>query len=163
MKKETEKRHSIDILFQMVIFLLFTFSAIILLILSVNFYRSIVERSDKNQNARVAVAYIREAIHQNDEQNSVTLTEFDGASCIKITQADDYVLYLYLKDGELRELFTKEGAKVTSDDGQRIMQLQRLDFYMKEDNVIIVECEDSENNYEKVLVTLKSNAGGQTS
>lgn len=163
MKKETEKRHSIDILFQMVIFLLFTFSAIILLILSVNFYRSIVERSDKNQNARVAVAYIREAIHQNDEQSSVTLTEFDGASCIKIMQADDYVLYLYLKDGELRELFTKEGARVTSDDGQRIMQLQRLDFYMKEDNVIIVECEDSENNYEKVLVTLKSNAGGQTS
>ena len=160
MKKGAEKRHSIDILFQMVIFLLFTFSAITLLILSVNFYRSIVERSDKNESARVAVAYIREAIHQNDEQSGVALAEFDGVECIKIGQAEDYVLYLYMKDGELRELYTKEGARVTSDDGQRIMQLQNLTFTMKDDNVIVVECEDVQGNSETVIVSVRTSTGG---
>ena len=163
MKKGTEKRHSIDILFQMVIFLLFTFSAITLLILSVNFYRSIVERSDKNESARVAVAYIREAIHQNDEQSGVALAEFDGVECIKIGQAEDYVLYLYMKDGELRELYTKEGARVTTDDGQRIMQLQNLTFTMKDDNVIVVECEDVQGNSETVIVSVRTSAGGNES
>lgn len=163
MKQGVEKRHSIDILFQMVIFLLFTFSAITLLLLSVNFYRSVVERSEKNESARVAVAYIREAIHQNDEQSGVALAEFDGVSCIKIKQSEDYLLYLYMKDGELRELFTKESAKVTSDDGQKIMQLQSLTFDMHGDDLVIVECEDLEGNCEKVFVTVRSKSGGQTS
>lgn len=160
MRKGAEKSHSIDILFQMVIFLLFTFSTIALLLLSVNFYHAIVERSDENESARVAVAYIREIIHQNDEMGAVTVTEFDGVECLKIQQSGDYILYLYLKDGELHELYTKEGAQVTSDDGHRIMYLENLNLDV-DNGLIIVECEDAYKNCEKVYVSVRS-VGGQT-
>lgn len=163
MRKGAEKSHSIDILFQMVVFLMFTFSAIVLLLLAINFYRSTVERSGKNESARVAIAYIREVIHQNDEQGGISLTEFDGISCIRIEQVEDYVLYLYIQEGELRELYTKEGAQVSSSDGQRIMRLKKLDFSMKDANTIWVECEDTEGNREQVLIGIRSTLGGYAS
>lgn len=163
MRRETERKHNIDILFQMVVFLLFTFSAILLLLLAVNFYRSTVEKSERNQSARVAVAYIREVIHQNDEQGGISLTQFDGVPCIRLKQAEDYVLYLYLKEGELRELYTKEGAQVSSADGQRIMQLRQLDCSMPRPELLLIECEDIQGNREQVLISLRSTAGGDAS
>ena len=144
-------------------FLLFTFSAIVLLLLAVNFYRSIVERGEKNESARVAIAYIREVIHQNDEQGEISVTEFDGVPCIRIMQTEDYVLYLYLKEGELRELYTKEGAKVSSADGQTIMRLKEMAFSMQEPNTIVVECEDMAGNQEKVFIGIRSALGGRVS
>lgn len=163
MRRETERKHNIDILFQMVVFLLFTFSAILLLLLAVNFYRSTVEKSERNQSARVAVSYIREVIHQNDEQGGISLTQFDGVPCIRLKQAEDYVLYLYLKEGELRELYTKEGAQVSSADGQRIMQLRQLDCSMLRPELLLIECEDIQGNREQVLISLRSTAGGDAS
>ncbi len=163
MRRGTERKHNIDILFQMAVFFMFTFSAILLLLLAVNFYRSIVDRSEKNESARVAVAYIREVIHQNDKQGGISLTEFDKLPCIKIQQEEDYVLYLYLKDGELRELYTKEGAQVSSGDGQKLMELTSMNFSMKGEGVLLVECEDVWGNQEQVLIGIRSSQGGHTS
>ncbi len=163
MRREAEKKHNIDILFQMAVFLLFTFFSIVLLLLAVNFYRSIVERSERNENARVAGAYIREMIHQNDEQNGISIAEFDGIDCIRIAQTKDYVCYLYLKDGYLCELYTKEGAKVSSIDGQEIVPLKSLDFSMPEPHTLLVECEDTESNQERILITIRSDMGGNGS
>ena len=160
MKRLTPQKHSIDVLFQLVVFLLFTFSAIVLLLLGVNFYRSTVERSDKNNSARVAVAYIREVVHQNDEADCVSLTEFDGLPCMKLKQAEGYVLYLYLLDGELRELYTKEDAKVSSADGQKIMELESLSFTMQGPATLLVECEDLLGNKEQVFISIRSKTEG---
>lgn len=162
MKKLTPQKHSIDILFQLVVFLLFTFSAIVLLLLGINFYRSTVERSDKNSSARVAVAYIREVIHQNDEAHCVSVTEFDNLPCIELKQAEGYVLYLYLLEGELRELYTRENAKVSSNDGQKIMELKNMNFTMQGSNTLVVECEDLFGNREQVFISIRSNTEGST-
>lgn len=163
MRRETEKKHSIDILFQMAVFLLFTFFSIILLLLAVNFYRSIVKQSDQNESARVASAYIREMIHQNDEQGNICIAEFDGIPCIRIAQTMDYVCYLYLQDGSLRELYTKEGAKVSPMDGMAITELKKLEFSMLEDDILLVECEDTEGNQESILINIRSTVGGNGS
>jgi len=163
MNKLSPKKHSIDVLFQLVVFLLFTFSAIVLLLLGINFYRSTVERSEKNNSARAAVAYIREVVHQNDEAGCVSLAEFDGLACMKLQQTEGYVLYLYLQDGELRELYTKENAQTSSSDGQKIMELQGLTFAYQGPNTILVECEDLLGNKEQVFIGIRSTVGGKIS
>lgn len=163
MAGKEEKKHNIDILFQMAVFLLFTFSSIILLLLAVNFYRSIVERSGQNEKARVAGAYIRELIHQNDEEGGVSITEFDGIPCIRIRQPEGYLCYLYLQDGTLRELYTKEGAKVSSKDGQEIMALKRLDLSMQSEHCMIITCEDEEGIRESIFIHLRTEEGGDGS
>lgn len=161
MRRKNERKHSIDMLFLMVVFLIFTFSALSALLLAVNFYRSTVEKSGENENARVAVAYMREVIRQNDAEHAVTVSEFDGTPCIAAEQEGGYVLYLYLKDGELRELYTKRGANVDIDDGQKIIELENFTLEEAEPGVICVECEDSLGNKERVIIGSRSNAGGQ--
>lgn len=161
MNRRTDSRHSIDIIFLVVIFLVFTFSALSALLLSVNFYQNTVEKSERNEAARAAVAYIREVVHQNDEAGAVSLAEFDGIPCMKIRQGEDYCLYLYLKDCELRELYTKEGANVSASDGQKLLELKMLTFEETETGCYRIVCEDFFGNRETVLISSKTSGGQQ--
>lgn len=160
MNSKMKQRHSVDILFLLVIFLVFLFSAVSLLVLAINFYRSTSVRSEENDSARVAVAYVREVIHQNDVADEISICEFDGVQALAARQEGDYVLYLYYNDGELRELYTKEGAQVTAEDGQRIMELQAFDIKEITPGVFAVECEDLLGNREQIIISRKSSRGG---
>lgn len=159
MRRDGEKRHSIDTLFLVVIFLVFTFSALSALLLAVNFYQDTINKSESNENARAAVAYIREVVHQNDKKGAVSIEEFDGVACMKIRQEGEYLLYLYLKDGELRELYTKKGAKVSTADGQKIMKLKALTFEKADNSCYRISCTDDTGNSETIIISIKT-AGG---
>ena len=102
MNNKVRERHNIDILFLLVVFLMFTFSAVTILLLAIDFYRSTSLRSEANDNARIAVAYVREVVHQNDVADTISVCEFDGIRCLALRQEGDYVLYLYYYDGELK-------------------------------------------------------------
>lgn len=162
MNRRADSRHSIDIVFLVVIFLVFTFSALSALLLSVNFYRNTIEKSARNEAARAAVAYIREVVHQHDQAGMVSLEEFDGIPCMRIGQEGDYCLYLYLKDYELRELYTKEGAKVSAADGQKLLELKELTFEEMGGDCYRIVCEDFFENRETVLISSKASGGRQS-
>jgi hypothetical protein len=147
-------------LFLVVIFLIFTFSALALLLLSVNFYRETVESSEKNENARGATAYIREVIHQNDNGGGVELAEFDGIPCLRIQTEDEYILYIYQMDGKLKELYTREGAQISAGDGQNIMELKELTMEEVQSGVFSITCEDASEQKDTVIISEKSSAGG---
>lgn len=161
MKKQRNREHSVDMLFLVVIFLIFTFSALALLLLSVNFYRETVESSERSENARGATAYMREVIHQNDSNGGVELAEFDGIPCLRILEEDGYILYIYLMDGELKELYTREGAQISAGDGQNIMELKELTMEEVETGVFRITCEDASEQRETVIISEKSSAGGR--
>lgn len=156
MNRKIKQQHSIDILFLLVIFLLFAFSGAVLLVLATHFYQSTVARSEENSSARVASAYVREVLHQNDLAEGSTISEFDGTSCLRIPQEEDYVLYLYYYDGELKELYTKEDAVVSAQSGQKILELQSFSIEEIMPGVFEMECEDSLGNYERVIISQKS-------
>lgn len=156
MNRKIKQQHSIDILFLLVIFLLFAFSGAVLLVLATHFYQSTVARSEENSSARVASAYVREVLHQNDLAEGSTISEFDGTPCLRIPQEEDYVLYLYYYDGELKELYTKEDAVVSAESGQKILELQSFSVEEIMPGVFEMECEDSLGNNERVIISQKS-------
>lgn len=156
MNRKIKQQHSIDILFLLVVFLMFAFSGAALLILATHFYQSTVARSEENDSARVAVAYVREVLHQNDAADEICVSEFERTRCIKIRQEEEYVLYLYYYDGELKELYTKDGAEVTPENGQKIMELQSFSIEEIAPDVLEVECEDLLGNSQQVLISQKS-------
>lgn len=153
MNRKIKQQHSIDILFLLVIFLLFAFSGATLLVLATHFYQSTVARSEENSDARVAVAYVREVLHQNDSSEQSSIAEFDGTPCLKIPQEEGYVLYLYYYDGELKELYTKEDAVVSAASGQKILELQSFALEEITAGVFEMVCEDSFGNCERVIVS----------
>jgi hypothetical protein len=161
LKRQTNEEHSIDMLFLVVIFLIFTFAALSVLLLSVNFYRGTVQQAEANENARSATAYLREVIHQNDSGGGISLDTFDGVECLKVCDADGYVTYVYLLDGELRELYTREGAQVSAENGPRIMKLTSLSMEELDNGAFRFVCEDASGQSETVIISAVSEAGGE--
>ena len=150
------KKHSMDIIFLMVLFLIFTFSAVSVLLMAVNSYRSVVYANEENANTRTAVAYVREQIRANDSSGNIDISDFDGIKAIKITKEDGIILYMYSYDGYLMEMETKEGADVTPDFGNKIIEIRDMDFDWINNQLIEVDVVDASNNQEVVKIGIKS-------
>ena len=82
-------------MFLMILFLIFTFSAVSVLLLAVNSYKAVVVANEENSNTRAATAYIREKVRQHDESGSIEIAEIDGNKAIKMKEAEGYYLYIY--------------------------------------------------------------------
>ncbi len=157
MKKGHVKKHNIDIMFLMVLFLIFTFSAVSVLLMAVNSYRAVVNSNESNSNARTAIAYIRETVRQHDEAGAIDIAKFDGVSAIKMSEGEGYNLYIYQYDGYLMELEAKDGAGISAEFGNKILEINSLDFsWEKDKNLILVQIEDASGNNQEVSIGIKS-------
>ncbi len=159
MKKGHAKKHNIDIMFLMVLFLIFTFSAVSVLLMAVNSYRAVVNSNESNSNARTAIAYIRETVRQHDEAGAIDIAKFDGVSAIEMSEGEGYNLYIYQYDGYLMELEAKDGAGIKAEFGNKILEINSLDFsWQKGKNLILVQIEDASGNNQEVNIGIKSKA-----
>lgn len=156
MNKRIKQQHSIDTVFLLVVFMLFAFSGAVLLVLGAGFYQSTVAKNEENDSARIAVAYVREVLHHNDSNKGISIAEFHGTPCFRLPQGENYVLYLYYYNGELKELYTKEGAEVTREDGQKILSLRSFSIEETAAAVWKVQCQDLQGNTEQILISQKS-------
>lgn len=159
MKKKAKTRHSVDFLFIMFIFLIFVFSVISSLFLGINFYKSTVDMSDKNSDSRVAVAYIRELVRQNDKENAISIGTFDGRECLMIEPQENYVIYVYQYNDELKELYARKDANLKAADGKTITQIESLKFDLLGDNMLSVVLKDKNGEFRTLLIGLKSKMG----
>jgi hypothetical protein len=143
----------------MVLFLIFTFSAVSVLLMAVNSYRSVVLANEANSSARTAIAYIREEVRQHDAEGAVSLDTFDGVDCIKMSEGSGFNLYIYEYDGYLMELEAKDTAGATADFGNKIMEVNSISFSQGENGTINVQLEDSLGAKQDVVISIKSKEG----
>ena len=153
------RKHNIDIMFLMVLFLIFTFSAVSVLLMAVNSYRAVVFANEANANARTATAYIREEVRQHDSMGAVSVAELDGIKCIKMPEGSGYSLYIYELQGCLMELEAKDGAGATADFGNKILEINGMEISQSSENEIDIEIEDISGNKNNVVIGLKSSEG----
>ncbi|SFH93053.1 protein of unknown function [Pseudobutyrivibrio sp. OR37] len=155
MKKNQLRRHNIDIVFLMVLFLIFTFSGVSVLLMAVNSYKSVVYANEENGNLRVATSYIREQARAHDEAGAITIDTIDGKACLKLAEADGVSLYIYEYDGYLMELTAKEGSEATADFGNKILKINNMKL-SSDDDKIEINIEDTSGNAIPVTIGLKS-------
>jgi hypothetical protein len=148
-------------LFLIVIFLMYTFASLSVLMLAVNFYQETVKQAEYNENSRSASAYIREVMHQNDVSGGVSIGNFDGYECLMVEEDGGYILYIYLMDGSLRELYTREDAAVSAGNGQKIMKLEELSMEEAGDGIFKITFTDESGQSDTVIISEKSGSGGQ--
>ena len=111
MKLLSQKRHAIDFLFPVTVFFVFTISALTVILLAARIYQSTADDSQRNYTSGTALSYITEKLHQNDLEDSIFLDELDGTQAVVLRQETEdafYLTYLYVWDGQLRELYIKE-------------------------------------------------------
>lgn len=156
------KKHFIDFLFPLTLFLVFASLAITLILLATNVYRETVQNSYYNDNARLSLAYITEKIHQNNHRDNIRISSINSTDVLEISHPGNeitYYTYIYFKDGCLKELFVKEGITPDLEFGQTIAVLSS--FRMKElsSNLLSFACSDLNQHETTILVGIKASGG----
>lgn len=126
MNSRNENRHMVDILFILTLFFVFALSALTLVILGANVYRTTVNHMNSNFDNRTSYAYITQKIRQNDEAGTITVGTFDGCDALIMTSEVNntiYNTYLYEYDGNLCELLARADIEMTKEGGNAIMPL----------------------------------------
>lgn len=124
-----QNRYLMDFLFTLVLFLLFTASALIVVQVGANIYQSTVESMTSNYDVRTSLTYITQKIRQNDNVDSIYISKIQGKEALVITQTIDdreFQTWIYHDDDSLKELFTEKGNPLYLDDGREIMSLANL-------------------------------------
>lgn len=129
MRLGEQKKHSVDFLFAVLTFLLYAGSLIALVYMGAQVYQSVTARMNDHYSTRTAQAYIMEKVRQNDEAGCVGTAEIEGQKVLALKQeikGQDYVTYIYVHEGALRELFTRADREVSLKDGTEILELGGL-------------------------------------
>lgn len=113
MNTEREKRHIVDILFVLALFLVFTLSTLTLVLFGANIYQNTVNSMEDNYNARTVCSYISGKFRSNDSAGDISIGSIDGQPSLILNQEINdasYRTYIYEYDGYLRELFVSDSV-----------------------------------------------------
>ena len=162
------RRNRIIDVFPMLLFLIFTLSALGIVTFYVQIYRNIVERAEGRFDTETAAAYLSEKFRNHDQGGSIDVTEFMGNKAILIDETIKevpHVTYIYVSDGYLRELFSdKEGiGSCTASDGNEILPMASMNVERISDRLVKLEFTDTEGRKEETYLSIKSKKSRQTS
>ena len=122
MRSNSRRTHMIDLLFPIILFFIFTISAVVVILLATRIYESTTRASGLNDTSRTALSYVSEKIHQSDSFNTITLGTLDDCEALIITHTDElagYITYIYVYENQLKELFIKNGVTAKASVGKR--------------------------------------------
>ena len=124
---DKQRKHSVDILFVITLFVVFAISVLMLTGTGAGVYQNIVDDMDNNYDSRTAGTYLFNRIHRADENGNVTVGDFNGDNAILMLEEIDnitYCTYLYYHEGNLCELFTRYGQNIDPEYGNVIIALE---------------------------------------
>lgn len=159
MRFRTQRNHMIDFLFPVALFFVFAVSALTVILLATNIYRSTTEHSSLNYTAGTSLSYITEKIHQGDEGGNISIGTFDGNDALVIEQEyndEIYYTYIYEDEGALKELFVKAGVDVNASAGKTILPVKS--FTVKEigEQAFSFTCVDDDGQEASCAVSVHS-------
>ena len=146
MDLKNARKHSTDILFVLLLFLVFTSSALAVILLGAKVYQNTASRMESNYTVRTALAYVTEKIRHADESGAISPGELDGLPALILSQkieGTSYRTYLYFQDGALKELLTEASREVTPEQGTAIVSLAGFSIEKTEDGFYSVRAEDA--------------------
>ena len=152
MKLLSQKRHAIDFLFPVTVFFVFTISALTVILLAARIYQSTTDDSQRNYTSGTALSYLTEKLRQNDREDGIFLDVV-----LRQETADaSYLTYLYAWDGQLRELYVKEGTTLSPSAGKSILPVKEFSVEETENQVITFRCTDTSGETATAVYTIRS-------
>jgi len=156
---KSKKNHMIDFLFPLALLFVFCVSAIAVLLFATDIYSESVNDSARNSIARTSIAYISEKVHQNDEGGNITVGKLGDNDVLKLGSTIDgqeYVTYIYVAEGELREVFAKQGFEVSKEYGVKVQDLEELHISKINNKLYRITCVDGEGKEASTIVGVRS-------
>lgn len=131
MKNFRSKEHVVDIVFTLSLFCVFAASALFVVLIGSNVYRSTAKQMAENNSSHTALSYISEKIRQADGTGDISITSLSGTDALALKdqyEGQDYITYIYEDQNELKELFAKADSAVSASSGQSITDITSLDM-----------------------------------
>lgn len=160
MKKQTQhNRQTMNLLFTMLLFLVFVLSALFTVLIGGKVYENINSRVEENYSGQVVLNYVANKVRQNDKADSIAVRDIEGTAVLELAQEINgisYVTWIYYMDGSVRELFTNAGSGLGLEDGLEIIDSQGLTFRREGD---ILEVQVADQTDTRLLLNIRSGGG----
>ena len=126
-----EQKHSIEVIFTMVTFLVYAMVLLMFVSLGATVYRSVTQQMELHQTQRTAENYLREKVRQNDRAGDVSIGEIEGVPALQISQTvggKEYVTYIFAERGSLKELLVSAEKRAKVSDGTVLLSMEAVSF-----------------------------------
>ena len=126
-----EQKHSIEVVFTMVTFLVYAMVLLMFVSLGATVYRSVTPQMELHQTQRTAENYLREKVRQNDRAGDVSIGEIEGVPALQISQTiggKEYVTYIFAERGSLKELLVSAEKRAKVSDGTVLLSMEAVSF-----------------------------------
>ncbi len=113
-----------EILFPVVLFLVFTLSALFIILYAASTYRHIVQESNIQYDESTSMSYLTRKIKSQDCSGNISIGHIGDLDTLEIAQEIDgeiYITYIYAYNGSLREYFTAAKNTQISPDGGTVL------------------------------------------
>lgn len=129
-------------LLALLVFAVFALCVLLVLLTGAKTYRALVQQGGERYAARTAAQYVSTRIRQASQ---VQVEDFQGCPALALGEIIDeecYVTYIYCYEGFLRELFCAESADLSPEDGEKVLEAEKLTFTLEGD-LLTVHTDDT--------------------
>lgn len=169
MNKQANKT-TVTALVPLLLFVIFTACILSVLLTGADVYQKLSNRDQVSFQHRTAVQYLTTRIRQSDTVQMLYVGNFEdtplqtnpnAASCSGNTlflreELGGRIFYtrIYCHDGYLRELFAEEGLNFSPATGEKILEINGLQFTLL-DNLLHIDIEYADQTTESLVVYLR--------
>ena len=159
-----ENRNSrINDIFPILLFLVFTLSALGIVMVSVQIYQKILKQSEESYDMEIAVAYVTEKFRSHDSLGSIDVTEFAGNDALILTDQvldETYITLIYTHGGYLRELYVEKSLldSCNGDSGTAILEMDGFEVKKPSDSLFHLVFRDKSGGSMETSLSVMSKA-----
>lgn len=138
-----QKSSKITDFLALTVFAVFAVCLLAVLLTGAGVYRNLTEKGAEDCNRRTAAMYLTTRVRQSQ---TLTVEGFGGCDALTIREeiaGETYLTRIYCHGGFLRELFCAEGADLSPEDGEKILQADAL-FLSVEGDLLTAHLDDTE-------------------
>ena len=149
------KKHSTDTLSSLLLFGVYVLSLLLMLLFAAGAYRNAVQGTEENLNLRTAMSYITAKIRRHDNGHDVFPGKIQDTQALCMTDTinkETYITYIYLYDGELKELFTKDQNNVSLSMGTSVASLDSFIIEETPEHFYRISMKDTNGNTGSFLI-----------
>ena len=159
MKIRSEKSHSSDFLFPLILFFVFAILALFVILMSANVYAKITDESALSSSSSIAVSYVSQKIKNCGSEAKVSVRDEDGISCVVIEQqisGQNFCTYIYEHEGYVKELFAHEAVALIPAAGQKIVESSGFYAELLSDKLLKISCSDGDEDLSELVVAVNA-------
>ena len=159
MRHRRLQAHTVDFLFTLSLFCVFTVCALLVVSIGVQAYRSTAAYLEGTYSARTALSYVTEKIRQHDAEGRTALTQLDGRNALLLTDEINgsvYETYIYSDEAWLYELTVRQGTEISSSMGQQILRVDEFSIEDAGNGFLRFTASDSQDQDYSFLLHLRS-------